>query len=77
MNEKSFLDEIKNIFPVFERLSYGEKKIDENSGCFNDPKSSPKTYWSILKTFANGSKIPLMPLFLVNNKFVTGQSKPV
>ena len=54
-----------------------KKKIDENSGCFNDPKSSPKTYWSILKTFANGSKIPLMPLFLVNNKFVTGQSKPV
>ena len=42
MNEKSFLDEIKNIFPVFERLSYGEKKIDENSGCFNDPNHLQK-----------------------------------
>ena len=37
----------------------------------NDPKIAPKTYWSILKTFANGSKIPLIPPLLVNNKFVT------
>ena len=37
----------------------------------NDPKIAPKTYWSILKTFANGSKIPLMLPLLVNNDFVT------
>ena len=32
---------------------------------------SPNTYWSILKTFVNGSKIPLIPPLLVNNEFVT------
>ena len=26
----------------------------------NDTKTAPKTYWSILKTFANGSTIPLI-----------------
>ena len=37
----------------------------------NDPKTAPKTYWSILKTYVNGSKIPLIPPLLVNNEFVT------
>ena len=37
----------------------------------SDPKTAPKTYWSILKTYVNGSKIPLIPPLLVNNKFVT------
>ena len=46
----------------------------------NDPKTAPETYWSILKTFLNGSKIPLIPPLLVNKEFVTDffrQSKPV
>ena len=30
-----------------------------------------KTYWSILKTFYNSKKIPLIPPLLVNDKFVT------
>ena len=38
----------------------------------NDPKTAPKTYWVILKTFLNGSKIPLIPPLLVDNKLVTG-----
>ena len=37
----------------------------------NDPKTAPETYWSILKTFLNGSKIPLIPPLLVNKEFVT------
>ena len=37
----------------------------------NDPKTAPKTYWTILKTFVNGSKIPLIPPLLVHNKLVT------
>ena len=37
---------------------------------FNDPKTSAKTYWSILKSFYNISKIPLIPPLLVNNKTV-------
>ena len=27
----------------------------------NNSKTSPKTYWSILKTFYNGRKIPIIP----------------
>ena len=30
-----------------------------------------KTYWSILKTFYNDNKIPLIPPLLIDNKFVT------
>ena len=40
----------------------------------NDPKTAPKTYWSVLKTFVNGSKIPLIPPLLVNNEFLTDYS---
>ena len=37
----------------------------------NDPNTSAKSYWTILKTFYNKRKIPLIPLPLVNNSFVT------
>ena len=37
----------------------------------NNPKTAPKTYWKILKTFANGTKIPLIPPLLVGNQLVT------
>ena len=37
----------------------------------SDSKTAPKTYWSILKIFVNGLKIPLIPPLLVNNEFVT------
>ena len=30
-------------------------------------KTSSKTYWSILKTFYNGKKVPLMPPLVINN----------
>ena len=36
----------------------------------NDPKTAPKTYWAIFKTFVNGCKIPLIPPLLVD-KLVT------
>ena len=42
---------------------------------FNDPSTSSKTYWSILKSFYNGSKVPLIPPLLVNNKFVSDFTK--
>ena len=38
---------------------------------FNDPNSAPKTYWSILKSFVNGKKIPLIPPTLVKDQLVT------
>ena len=37
----------------------------------NNPLVQAKTYWSIMKTFYNGKKIPLIPPLLVNDKFVT------
>ena len=37
----------------------------------NNPLVQAKTYWSILKTFYNGKKIPLIPPLLVNDNFVT------
>ena len=35
----------------------------------NDPKAARKTYWSILRTFVNGSEILLIPSLPVNNEF--------
>ena len=51
---------------TFSKAKYHEKLATK----LNDPKTAPKTYWSILKTFVNGSKIPLIPPLLVNNEFV-------
>ena len=42
---------------------------------FNDPNSAPKTYWSILKLFVNGKKIPLIPAILFNDQLVTNFSE--
>ena len=38
----------------------------------NNPLQLAKTYWSILKTFYNEKKIPIIPPLLVDNNFVTG-----
>ena len=37
----------------------------------NNPLLQAKTYWSILKTFYNDKKIPIIPPLLIDNKFVT------
>ena len=37
----------------------------------NNPLLQAKTYWSILKSFHNEKKIPIIPPLLVDNKFVT------
>ena len=49
------------------KLKYHERLANK----LNDPKTSSKTYWTIFKTFVNGSKIPLIPPLLVTNKLVT------
>ena len=48
-----------------------EKYYHDLSTKLNEPKTSAKTYWSILKSFYNDSKIPLIPPLLVNNKIVS------
>ena len=53
-------------------ISFFKAKYHERLAIkLNDTKTSLKTYWSILKTFVNGSKIPLIPPLLVNNEFKT------
>ena len=37
----------------------------------DDPKTSSKTYWSILKTFYNSKKVPLISPLLIKNRFLT------
>ena len=37
----------------------------------NNPKTSAKTYWSILKSFYGREKIPLIPPLLHNNTLIT------
>ena len=37
----------------------------------SDPNTSAKTYWSILKTFYNGKKVPLIPPLLIEDTFIT------
>ena len=36
----------------------------------NDTIVAPKTYWSLLKSFVNGKKIPVMPPILVNDQLM-------
>ena len=55
----SLIDESKNQY--YTRLSH--KLLD--------PKTSQKSYWSILKTFLNNKKIPCIPPLLHQDKFVT------
>ena len=37
----------------------------------NSPQTSPKTYWSIIKSCYNGRKIPIIPPLSVNGKIIT------
>ena len=43
----------------------------------NNPKTSAKTYWSILKSFYNDTKIHLIFPLLVNNRIVILQKKQI
>ena len=36
-----------------------------------NPSTTAKTYWSILKTFANCRKVPVIPPLLINNEFIS------
>ena len=52
-----------------------EKYYHNLSLKLNDPKTSAKTYWSILKCFYNNSKIPLLPPLKVD--FFATQCTPL
>ena len=40
-----------------------------------DRTTSPKPYWSILKTFSNNKKIPVISSIFHENKFITDLNK--
>ena len=46
------------------KLKYDKRLVNK----LNDSKTAQKTYWAILETFVNGSKISLMPPLLVDKK---------
>ena len=52
-----------------------EKSMDEYyyrlGQQLNDSSPGAKFYWTILKTFYNKIEIPIIPLLLVSNSFVT------
>ena len=53
-------------------ISFSKAKYHERLAVkLNDPKTARKTYWPILKTFANGLKISLIPILTLNGKFVS------
>ena len=43
---------------------------DHLSKKLNTLNTSAKTYWQILKSFYKGTKVPLIPPLLVNNKIL-------
>ena len=52
-----------------------EKYYTKLSSRLADPLTSPKTYWSILKTFLNNKKIPCIPPFMKTNLLQTSKKK--
>ena len=52
---------------TFFNLSIVEKSQKKSS----DPSTSPKCYWTLLKTLLNGRKIPCIPPLFHDNQFIT------
>ena len=48
-----------------------DEYYDHLSKKLNNPNTSAKNYWSILKSFYKGTKVSLMPPLLANNKTVS------
>ena len=48
-----------------------ERYFHDLSVKLNNPQTSPKTYWSIIKSCYNGRKIPIIPPLSVNEKIIT------
>ena len=63
---ESLITEINELISSTKTLYYENlaKKL-------NNPLLQAKTYWSILKTFYNDKKIPLIPPLLIEGKFIT------
>ena len=62
----NFKDQLKRVCDDIFKSK--EQYYDYLAKKLNNPWTSPKTYWVILKTFYNGKKSPLIPSLLVNDK---------
>ena len=60
------ITEINGLITSTKDLCY--KNLSER---LNNQLLEAKTYWSILKTFYNDRKIPIIPSLLIDDKFVT------
>ena len=52
-------------------LKSKDKYYNRMSLKLKDPNTSPKAYWSILKSFFSDKKIPVIPPVFVNNEYIT------
>ena len=61
---------LENVLSEVSDLIFNRKNAYYNQLAqkLNEPKTSSKTYWSILETFSNGKKVPLIPPLFMNNK---------
>ena len=55
-------------FYMMETLAFNELRLSQK---LNTIQKSTKRYWTLLKFFLNNRKIPVIPPFFHNSKFVT------
>ena len=69
---KKFM-ELQNLSSeISDMISIGKEEYYVHlSKKLNNPSTRSKTYWSILKSFYKGNKVPLIHPLLVNNKIVS------
>ena len=71
-NEVDFLNLKNSITELNDLVSTSKTSYYENFGKkLNEPTIQTKSSWSILKSFYNNRKNPLIPPLLLNDKFVT------
>ena len=57
---------------VSELINIRKEEYQNHIACkLNDTMTNTKTCWSILKTFYNGKKVPVIPPLLINNKLIS------
>ena len=61
---------MKCAFPLSKSIENAKKQnfFFRISGKLNNPNTSIKCYWSLIKTLLNGKKIPCVPPIYDNNK---------
>ena len=68
---KSFIGLQNLAIVISELISIRKEEYYNNlSKKLHNPNTSAKTYWSILKSFYKGTRVPSIPPLLVNNKIV-------